>query len=65
MKYSRSQKILNLASAILVLLGGFYIILFMPTMLSGPVRVIIGILLVIYFLMRLKQFSRRYEVKDE
>ncbi len=56
----RPEKIINLASAILVLIAGFYVIFFMPINLSPATKGIIGLLLVIYFLFRLKYFKRRY-----
>jgi len=37
-----------------VLLAGFYVLIFLPLRLPGLVRVIIGFLLVIYFLWRIK-----------
>jgi hypothetical protein len=63
---SRGQKIVNLLSAIIVLIGGFYIIFFMPIALSLLTRLIIGVLLVIYFLWRLNYFIRNSseKVKD-
>lgn len=60
----RPQRIINLLSAILVLIAGFYIIIFLPTGFSGGVRILMGLLLVIYFLFRLKYFMRRYDRAD-
>ncbi|MCP4705575.1 MAG: hypothetical protein GY865_13325 [candidate division Zixibacteria bacterium] len=51
---SRTDRILNMVSSTLVLLAGFYVIIFFPLRLPGLVRVIIGILLVIYFLWRIR-----------
>ena len=51
---SRTDRILNMVSSTLVLLAGFYVIVFMPLRLPGLVRVIIGVLLVIYFLWRFR-----------
>ncbi|MFH2035743.1 MAG: hypothetical protein ABIJ45_05015 [Candidatus Zixiibacteriota bacterium] len=61
MRYTKTQKILNLMTATMVLIGGFYIIIFMPTALSGLARVIIGIVLVAYFLFRVKYSTRKAE----
>lgn len=60
MNESRPQKIVNLLSALLVLLAGFYVIIFLPLRVSPAARVIFGILLVIYFLVRLRYFKKRY-----
>ncbi len=51
---SRTDRILNMVSSALVLLAGFYVIIFMPLRLPGLVRVIIGFFLVIYFLWRIR-----------
>ena len=51
---TRTDRILNIVSSTLVLLGGFYVIIFMPIRIPGLVRVLIGVLLVIYFLWRVK-----------
>jgi hypothetical protein len=64
MDNSRPQRIINLLSAILVLVAGFYIIIFLPTGFSGGVRILIGMLLVIYFLLRVKSFVKRYDRAD-
>ncbi len=56
----RPEKIINLASAIIVLVAGFYVIFFMPINLSPATKGIIGLLLVIYFLFRLRYFKRKY-----
>ncbi len=55
---SRGQKLVNLLSAVIVLVGGFYIILFMPIPISPLARIVIGILLVIYFLWRFNYYVR-------
>jgi hypothetical protein len=60
MRNQKAQKIINYITAILVLVGGFYIIIFLPTGFSPAVRVLIGILLVLYFLFRVKYNSRKY-----
>jgi len=61
----RPQKIVNLLSAVFVLLAGFYIIIFMPVGLPGMARLIIGILLVVYFLFRIKYYQRKYRSIDK
>lgn len=48
----------NLLSAVIVLVGGFYIILFMPIALSPLARIAIGFLLVVYFLWRLNYYVK-------
>lgn len=60
---SRGQKLVNLLSAVIVLVGGFYIILFMPVALSPFTRVAVGILLVIYFLWRLNYYVKNSQEK--
>jgi len=61
---SRTDRILNTVSSTLVLLAGFYVIIFMPLRLPGLVRVIIGFLLVIYFLWRIR-YAYRSKTKTE
>lgn len=56
----RPEKIINIISALLVLVGGFYVIIFMPIQISPVIRVLIGFLLVVYFLIRLRHFKKRY-----
>jgi len=56
----RPEKIINIISALLVLVGGFYVIIFMPIQISPVTRVLIGFLLVVYFLIRLRHFKKRY-----
>ncbi len=51
---SRTDRILNFVSSTLVLLAGFYVIIFLPIRLSILVRIIIGFLLIIYFLWRIR-----------
>lgn len=51
---SRTDRIINFVSSTLVLLAGFYLIIFIPLRLSGLVRVIIGVLLIVYFLWRIR-----------
>lgn len=51
---SRTDKILNLLSSTMVLLAGFYVLIFIPLRIPGFTRVILGVLLVIYFLWRVK-----------
>jgi hypothetical protein len=60
MDESRPQKIVNLLSALLVLLAGFYVIIFLPLRISPAARVIFGILLIVYFLLRMRYFRKRY-----
>ncbi len=55
---SRTERIINLLSAVLVLTAGFYIIVFMSTGLSVTVRIIIGVLLGFYFIWRIKYYLR-------
>ena len=56
----RPEKIINLVSAVLVLAAGFYVIFFMPINLSPAAKGIIGLLLVVYFLIRFRHFKKRY-----
>ncbi len=56
---SRTDKVLNLATATLVLLAGFYVLLFIPLRISGMVKVMLGILLIIYYLWRVKYVNRK------
>jgi len=56
---SRAEKIVNLLSAFLVLLVGLYVLLFVPLNWSAPIRIIIGALLVFYFLGRLQYYRRK------
>lgn len=51
---TRTDKILNLVSSTLVLLVGFYVVIFIPLRFSIMAKIIIGFLLVIYFLWRVK-----------
>lgn len=51
---SRTDRILNFVSSTLVLLAGFYVLIFLPLRLSGLVRVVIGVSLVVYFLWRIR-----------
>lgn len=55
---SRAERIVNLLSAVLVLVAGFYIIVFMATGLSVTVRIIIGVLLGFYFIWRIKYYLK-------
>jgi uncharacterized membrane protein HdeD (DUF308 family) len=56
----RPEKIVNLLSAILVLIAGFYVIFFMPITLSPAAKVIIGLLLLVYFSFRMRYFKKKY-----
>ncbi|HDL03361.1 MAG TPA: hypothetical protein ENH25_04430 [candidate division Zixibacteria bacterium] len=61
MNDSRPQKIVNFLSAIIVLVAGFYVLFFMPLVgISAAAKTVIGILLILYFLIRMRYFSRRY-----
>lgn len=60
----RPQKIVNLLSAVLVLVAGFYIVIFMPVGLSPIARVIIGLLLIVYFMFRIRYYQRKYNQSD-
>jgi len=57
--------IVNLVSALLVLIVGFYALIFLPVPVSGIGRIIIGALLILYFLWRLKHYSGRYRKRSE
>jgi DMSO/TMAO reductase YedYZ heme-binding membrane subunit len=62
---SRADRVLNLATAALVLLAGFYVLLFIPLRISGTAKIIFGVLLVIYFLWRVKYIiKKRPESED-
>lgn len=61
---SRTDRILNMVSSALVLLAGFYVIIFFPLRLPGLVRAIIGILLVVYFLWRIR-YAYGSEIKTK
>ena len=66
MNDSRPQKIVNILSAIIVLVAGFYVLFFMPAVgISPAAKTIIGILLVMYFLFRIRYFSRKYGRDDK
>ncbi len=57
---SRPERFVNLLSAILVLLAGFYVIIFLPLRISGTARILIGVILTIYFLIRIRVYWGRY-----
>lgn len=59
------SKIVNLASAVIVLVGGMYILFFMPITLSLAARLITAFLLVVYFLWRVRYYHKRYNGKPE
>ncbi len=61
----RASKIVNLASAVIVLIGGMYILFFMPIAISPAAKLIVAFLLVVYFLWRVRYFNRRYNKKPE
>jgi len=56
----RPEKIINMLSAVLVLIAGFYVIFFMPISLSPAAKAIIGVLLVLYFMIRMRHFRKKY-----
>jgi len=60
MANSRPEKVVNILSAFLVLVAGFYVILFLPISISPLARIIIGVLLVGYFLVRLRLYRKKY-----
>jgi len=65
MNDSRPQKIVNFLSAIIVLVAGFYVLFFMPLVgISAAAKTVIGILLILYFLIRMRYFSRGPENKN-
>ena len=57
---SRPEKIVNLLSAVLVLFAGFYVIIFLPVKISDSMRILIGLLLLIYFLIRIRVYLKKY-----
>ena len=61
MARSRAEKIVNLLTAVLVLLAGFYVIIFLPLRFSGMTRVLLGVLIVVYFSWRMRSILRRPE----
>ncbi|PKK82743.1 MAG: hypothetical protein CVT49_12125 [candidate division Zixibacteria bacterium HGW-Zixibacteria-1] len=66
MDYSRPQKIVNILSAIIVLIAGFYVLFFMPAVGISPMgKGAIGILLILYFLFRMRYYYRRYKRHDD
>lgn len=65
MNSSRPNRIVNLASAIVVLAGGFYILFFMPVALSPFAKLVIAVMLVIYFLWRIKFYLKHYKKPPE
>lgn len=66
MNNSRPQKIVNILSAIIVLIAGFYILFFMPDVgMSPTAKMVIGILLILYFLFRMRYYSKRYNRRED
>jgi len=61
---SRTEKIVNLITAVLVLLAGLYVIVFLPLRFSGMTRVLLGLLIIVYFSWRMRSILRRPE-EDE
>jgi hypothetical protein len=62
---SPAEKILNLSTAILVLVAGLYIIIFLPVSLSLPVRIVMGILLLLYFSWRINYYVRQTRSREK
>jgi len=56
----RPEKIINLLTATLVLVVGIYVVVFLPLPMSPLARVLIGALILLYFLWRVRFFMRRY-----
>jgi hypothetical protein len=60
------SKLVGLITAVLVLVGGFYIIIFLPSGLSLLARLIIGLLIILYFMLRIKMiFTRKAGENDD
>lgn len=57
---ARPQKIINMLTAILVLVAGIYVVVFLPLPISPLARVLIGVLILVYFLWRVRFFVRHY-----
>ncbi|MBN2226520.1 MAG: hypothetical protein JW763_04070 [candidate division Zixibacteria bacterium] len=47
-------------TAILVLVAGIYVVVFLPLPISPLARVLIGVLILVYFLWRVRFFVRHY-----
>jgi len=62
---SRPEKIVNLLSAVLVLFAGSYVIIFLPLRISVTMRILIGLLLIIYFLIRIRVYLKKYPAGKE
>ena len=62
---SRTDKIINLISSTLVLLAGFYVLIFIPLKIPGLTRVILGVLLVLYFLWRVKYVYKKQKGTED
>ncbi|UCD17208.1 MAG: hypothetical protein JSV44_12275 [Candidatus Zixiibacteriota bacterium] len=63
--HSRPERIVNLLSAVLVLLAGFYVVIFLPLPVSPGGRIAIGALVLLYFLWRVKYFVWRYGRREK
>ncbi len=61
---SRAERIVNLMSAILVLIGGLYVLIFMPVNLPIGVRIVFGFLLLVYFVWRLRYYKKKIKENE-
>ncbi len=61
---SRAERIVNLMSAILVLIGGLYVLIFMPVNLPIGVRIAVGFLLLVYFVWRLRYYKKKIKENE-
>jgi hypothetical protein len=59
------SKLVGLITAVLVLIGGFYILIFLPSGLSLLARLIIGLLIILYFMLRMKMIFTRKTGKGD
>ncbi len=57
---ARPQKIINMLTATMVLVVGIYVVIFLPLPMSPLARIIIGVLILVYFLWRVRFFIRHY-----
>jgi chromate transport protein ChrA len=62
--FSRPEKIVNLLSAILVLVAGFYAIFFLPVKISPAARILLALALILYFLIRIRYYIRQSRRAD-
>jgi hypothetical protein len=61
---SRAEKIVNLLTAVLVLLAGFYVIIFLPIGFSGMTRILLGVLILVYFSWRVRSTLKGSDEKE-